>query len=150
MNEYSGIGAIRSVDFIIILCDNLEKMRNFYANTLNLELEFESHGQNAGFRVGTLYLSLRPRGRKYDGPKIDKKSASIQLSFRVPPADVDIAYKTLKNKDVEIIEKPTNQDWHHRTLFFKDPENNVLEIYADIHPDESAISSSELHKIKKL
>ncbi len=150
MTDYSGLGAIRSLDFVIILCDDLEKMRDFYANILDFELEFESPGQNAGFRVGTLYLSLRPRGRIYDGSEIDRDSASIQLSFRVPPADVDIAYGTLKSKGVEIIEEPTNQDWHHRTLFFKDPENNILEIYADIHPREASLYPSKVHEIKKL
>ena len=147
MNDYSGLGAIRSVDFIIILCDDLEKMRNFYADILDFEIEFESPGQNVGFRVGTLYFSLRPRGRIYDGSKINSNSASIQISFRVPPADVDIAYETLKSKGVDIIEKPTNHDWHHRTLFFKDPENNILEIYADIHPSDSTSFPSQIHKI---
>jgi catechol 2,3-dioxygenase-like lactoylglutathione lyase family enzyme len=27
---------------------------------------------------------------------------------------------------------PTDQPWGHRTLFFRDPDGNVLEIYADI------------------
>ncbi len=147
MSKYSGLGAIRSLDFVIILCNDMEKMRDFYSDILGFEIEFESKGKNVGFRVGTLYISLRPRGRTYDGAKIDHDSASIQLSFRVPPADVDIAYETLKRKAVKIIEKPTNQDWHHRTLFFKDPENNILEIYADIHPQDSASLPSKVHKI---
>ncbi|MEM7215227.1 MAG: VOC family protein [Pseudomonadota bacterium] len=149
MSEYTGLRAIRSLDFVIILCDDLAKMRDFYADLFDFEIEFETPGQNIGFRLGTLYFSLRPRGRTYDGEKTDKESASIQLSFRVPPADVDAAYETLKKKNIEVIEKPTNQDWHHRTLFFKDPENNILEIYADIHPDDSAATENELHKIVK-
>jgi glyoxylase I family protein len=38
-------------------------------------------------------------------------------------------------KNVEIIEPPTDRDmryWKHRTLFFKDPEDNILEIFAEI------------------
>ena len=38
----------------------------------------------------------------------------------------------LQARGVEILEPPASQSWGHRTLFFRDPENNVLEIYADI------------------
>lgn len=147
MDDYSGIGAIRSLDYVIILCDDLEKMRTFYAELFGFELEDDRPGRNASFRVGTLYLHLRPRGRGYDGPHGPEGSASMQLSFRVPPADVDLAYETLKAKDIEVIEGPTNQDWLHRTLFFKDVEGNILEIFADIHPREAAASPSGVHEI---
>jgi catechol-2,3-dioxygenase len=33
---------------------------------------------------------------------------------------------------VKILEPPQDKDYGHRTLFFKDPEGNILEIYADI------------------
>jgi catechol-2,3-dioxygenase len=38
----------------------------------------------------------------------------------------------LLEKQVEIIEAPRDEGYGHRTLFFKDPEGNILEIYADI------------------
>ena len=38
----------------------------------------------------------------------------------------------LISNEVETLEEPRQQDWGHKTLFFKDPEGNILEIYADI------------------
>ncbi len=149
MTDNSGLSAIRSMDYVIILCDDLERMQRFYADTFGFHIEDEQPGRWVGFRVGTLFLGLRPRGRPYDGPKITNESAAIQLSFRVPPADVDIAYQTLKDKGIAVIEPPTNQDWEHRTLFFADPENNIIEIYADIHPRDTASAPSALHQISK-
>jgi glyoxylase I family protein len=147
MMENSGLGAIRSMDYVIVLCDDLDNMKRFYRDIFDFRIEDEEVGQWVGFRVGTQFLGLRPRGRPYDGPKIADKSAAVQLSFRVPPADVDIAYQTLKAKGVNIIEEPTNQDWPHRTLFFADPENNVIEIYADIHPRDTASGPSSIHRV---
>jgi len=147
MNTKNGFEAIRSIDYVIILCHDFAKMRQFYCDTFGFHIEDESPGLWVGFRVGTLFLGLRPRGRPYDGPQIENESASIQLSFCVPPADVDIAYETLKEKGVEVIEKPTNQDWPHRTLFFSDPENNIIEIFADIHPRDTASSASGNHQV---
>ena len=93
-----------------------------------------------------MFLGLRPRGRPYDGPSAMDGGASVQLSFQVPPADVDLAYETLIGMGIEVIEPPTNQDWCHRTLFFADPETNILEIFADIHPRDTAALPSKLHQ----
>jgi glyoxylase I family protein len=148
MEGNSGINAIRSIDYVIVLCDDLEKMKRFYIDVFNFCIEEETDHWIA-FRVGTLFLGLRPRGRPYDGSKIPNMSAAIQLSFRVPPADVDLAYQALKTKNIDVIESPTNQDWPHRTLFFSDPENNILEIFADIHPNDTAAAPSGHHLLAK-
>ncbi|MEO1510516.1 MAG: VOC family protein, partial [Planctomycetota bacterium] len=134
------------VDFVILLCDDLAKMQAFYTDIFGFQIEDVQPEAWAGFRVGSLFLGLRPRGRPYDGPAVQPGSASVQLSFRVPPGDVDLAHEALVAKGVEIIEAPTDQDWCHRTLFFRDPENNVLEIYADIHPGDAGTAPSTLHR----
>lgn len=146
MVKYSGFGAIRSMDFVILLCDDFEAMRKFYSDIFDFRTEDVRPEDWAGFRVGTLYLGLRPRGRVYDGPSNPSGSASVQLSFRVPPADVDLAYEALVAKGIEVIEEPTDQDWCHRTLFFTDPEDNILEIFADIHPRDAAVAPSMIHR----
>jgi catechol-2,3-dioxygenase len=52
--------------------------------------------------------------------------------------------------NIAVIEPPTNQDWCHRTLFFADPEANIIEIFADIHPRDTAALPSKLHQIASL
>ena len=145
MSKLTGIGAIRSLDYVIILCDDLEKMKSFYSNLFQFQVDGDTPGHMMYFRVGTLFLGLRKRGRGYDGPSIQGSSAAIQISFRVPPADVDLAYEVLVEQGIDVIEVPTNQDWCHRTLFFRDPENNIIEIFADIHPRETLEKPSGAH-----
>ena len=82
-------------------------------------------------QVGSVLLTLRKRGRRYDGGKLPD-SAGVQLAFRVSPAEVETCYIELREKQVEIIDPPADQDYGHRTLFFKDPDGNILEIYADL------------------
>ena len=41
-------------------------------------------------------------------------------------------HQELLDKKMEILEPPRDQDYGHRTLFFRDPEGNILEIYAEI------------------
>jgi catechol 2,3-dioxygenase-like lactoylglutathione lyase family enzyme len=83
MNERCGFGAIRSVDYVIVLCNDLEKMKHFYASLFGFAVEDEEEGHWVAFRVGTLLLGLRPRGRSYDGPKVSDTSAKIQLRERL-------------------------------------------------------------------
>ena len=78
--------------------------------------------------LGSSLLTLRERGRRYDGKGVTE-SASIQLAFRVTPGQ---CYEELKTAGVPILEPPKEQEWGHKTLFFRDPEHNILEIYADI------------------
>lgn len=147
VNKNVGFSAVRSLDYVFILCDDVDKMKHFYRELFQFQIEEEAPGRMVVFRLGTLFLGLRSRGRQYDGPKIPNESAAIQLSFRVPPADVDIAYETLKARDIDVIEAPTNQDWPHRTLYFRDPENNVLEVFADIHVRETTSAPMGVHEL---
>ncbi|MEM7236861.1 MAG: VOC family protein [Pseudomonadota bacterium] len=145
MDVKTGLGAIRSMDYVILLCDDIEGMKRFYRDGLGFEIEDEAPGIWVGFRVGNLYLGLRPRGRRYDGRPIPASSAGVQLSFRLAPADVDAAFEELARKGIDVIEGPTNQDWPHRTMFLHDPESNIIEIYADIHPRETMADPSGVH-----
>jgi len=45
---------------------------------------------------------------------------------------LDACHAELVVKGVPIIRMPTDlPEWRHRTLFFRDPEDNVVEIYAE-------------------
>lgn len=146
-NANTGVGAIRNLGYIFILCDDLDKMKRFYQGLFRFRIEEEVPGRLIVFRLGGFFFGLRPRGRAYDGPTLPDSSAAVQLSFRVPPADVDLAHETLKARDIEVIEAPTNQDWPHRTLYFKDPENNILEIFADIHLRDTVSEPTGVHAL---
>ena len=124
------IESIRNLDYTILLCRDVVKMRSFYRDVLGFNLK-EDRDDWVKFQIGSSYLTLSPRGRWYDG-KTEGNGASVQLSFRVEPEGVDIAHQQLIEKSVEILEPPEDQSFGHRTLYFKDPEGNILEIYAEI------------------
>ena len=122
---------IRNLDYVILLCKNIETMRDFYRDVLGFKIDVDEYADEwVQYRVGSGLLCLRPHGRGYDGSAA--QGASVQLSFRLSPEGVNAAYHELREKSVEILEPPTDQDFGHRTLYFKDPEDNILEIYAEI------------------
>lgn len=127
---------IRNLDYVILLCEDWEAMRAFYRDTLRFPVYRDWDGW-CEVRVGGSLLALRRRGRSYDGPA--PVGAGVQLALRVAPNELNACWHELVNAHVEILEPPEDspygdpaERYGHRTIFFRDPERNVLEIYADI------------------
>jgi catechol 2,3-dioxygenase-like lactoylglutathione lyase family enzyme len=124
---------IHNLDYTILLCSRVNETRAFYKDVMGFPIELDLENW-VSFRVGATLLTLRPRGPCLtwdDGPAVSG-SAAIQLAFRVPPPAIDACHAELVAKGVPIIREPTDLPaWRHRTLFFRDPEDNVIEIYAE-------------------
>jgi glyoxylase I family protein len=124
---------IHNFDYVVLLCENINETRAFYEDVMGFALEFDSPDW-VSFRVGATLLTLKPRGPSLawdDGPAI-AGSAEVQLAFRVPPPAIDTCHAELVGKGVPIVQAPTDLPaWRHRTLFFRDPEDNIIEIYAE-------------------
>jgi catechol 2,3-dioxygenase-like lactoylglutathione lyase family enzyme len=50
----------------------------------------------------------------------------------VSATEVDQCADELVRQGVALLSPPTNQSFGHRTLFFRDPDGNLLEVYAQI------------------
>ena len=121
---------IRNLDYVILLCEEIPRMKAFYHEVLGFPV-YRGNEEWVEMNVGATLLTLRKRGRPYDGSKLPD-TAGVQLAFRVAPAEVDECHQDLIRKQVQILDPPRDMGYGHRTLFFKDPEGNILEIYADI------------------
>ncbi len=127
------LGGIRNLDYAILLCSKMEETRAFYRDIMKFPIESDRENW-VSFRVGAALLTLRPRGQWAvcdDGAAVPG-SAAIQLAFRVAPPAVDSCDAELRARGVNILRGPTDlPEWRHRTLFFRDPEDNIIEIYAE-------------------
>jgi lactoylglutathione lyase len=123
---------IRSIDYTVIFVRQMAAMREFYEKTLGLPLHKELGSKWIEFRVGSNTLALTERGGRFDDPSPPVGALSLQLAFRVAPSEVATCAETLRQRGAAIIAGPTDQPFGHRTLFFRDPDGNVLEIYAEI------------------
>jgi len=126
------LGGIGNLDYTILLCSKMEETRAFYRDIMQFPIETDQKNW-VSFRVGSSLLTLRPRGWSHfeDGKSIPG-SAAVQLAFRVAPPAVDACHTELLAKGVPVVRGPTDlPDWRHRTLFFRDPEDDVIEVYAE-------------------
>ena len=125
------LSAVRQLDYAIVLCEDLDRMKAFYRDLFDFPIASES-ATGLTFQAGAVKVSLRQRTRGYDGQGTRSQRPGVQLAFLVAPDEVARCYEQLVAKSVEILEPPTDQPRGPRTVYFADPEGNMLEIYAKI------------------
>jgi catechol 2,3-dioxygenase-like lactoylglutathione lyase family enzyme len=123
---------IRNIDYTVVFARDMKAMRSFYEDVMGFAVHSRLGESWTAYQVGSCLLALTERGVMFNDAPTPASALSVQLAFRVTPAQVDQCAETLRGKGVAIESEPTDQPWGHRTLFFRDPDGNVLEIYADI------------------
>ena len=131
-NSSSPFQAIRAVDYTVIFVRDMAAMRHFYEDVLCFPLSRELSPGWIEYQLGGNTLALaRPSRTAADAPT-PVGSASLQLAFKVSPPEVDACADELVRHGVSLLSPPTDQAFGHRTLFFRDPDGNLLEVYAEI------------------
>jgi catechol 2,3-dioxygenase-like lactoylglutathione lyase family enzyme len=133
-NPHSGSAfqAIRAIDYTVIFVREMATMRRFYEDILGFPLLRELSPRWVEYRVGNNTLALaKPSLTAADAPT-PNGSASLQLAFKVSIPEVDRCADELARQGVHLLSPPTDQVFGHRTLFFRDPDGNLLEVFADI------------------
>jgi catechol 2,3-dioxygenase-like lactoylglutathione lyase family enzyme len=128
----SAFQAIRAIDYTVIFVRNMDAMRRFYETVLGFSLQRVLSSGWIEFRIGCNTLALAIPSRTASDHPVPVGSAALQLAFKVSAAEVDACAKELARKGIDLVLPPTDQSFGHRTLFFRDPDGNLLEVFADI------------------
>ena len=126
------LSQIRQIDYTIIFARNMDAMRQFYETVMEFPLLRTLGDRWIEYRVGSTTLALTAHGLRFDDPPPAPGALSLQLAFRVAPQTVAECAAALEAKGVKLISPLTDHPFGHRTIFFRDPDGNVLEIFAEI------------------
>ena len=124
--------AVKDLTYTILLVDDMDAMKEFYRNLFPFQIRGEGADGLSFKPPGSTLFSLRRRTRDYDGKGPRHDAPGVQLAFRVEPNEVEECYQILLKHGVKIAEPVTDQPRRHRTIYFYDPDHNLLEIYAEI------------------
>jgi lactoylglutathione lyase len=130
--KLSALHHIRHLDCTVLFARDMDAMRNFYGNVMGFEVNRELQRGWIEYRVGSNLLVLTEHGVMFNDSRTPKGALSAMVAFRVTREQVDQCAEELTAKGIRLESGPTDQPWAHRTIFFRDPDGNVLEIYADM------------------
>ena len=126
------LNQIRQIDYTVIFARDREAMRHFYETVMEFPLQRTLGDAWIEYRVGSTTLALTAHGRRFNDAPPAEGMLSLQLAFRVAPPMVAKCAEALAAKGIELVSPLTDQPWGHRTIFFRDPDGNVLEIFAEV------------------
>lgn len=114
---------------VCLITANVSRLVNFYENVLGMKAQWSGE-QYAELRTGTGVLAIfsADAEEKYiPGSANAASNKSVILEFRV--TDVDQEYARLQPLVKIWVKKPTTQPWGTRSVYFRDPDGNLVDFY---------------------
>ena len=115
-----------------LITPNVNRLVNFYESVLGMRAQ-RSGEQYAEFHtgVGVLAIFSAEAQEKYIPGSADAaKNRSAILEFKV--ANVDHEYERLQPLVKIWVKKPTTQPWGMRSIYFRDPDGNLVDFYVPV------------------
>ena len=109
---------VERTDFVSVLTQDIKRAKQFYTETLGLEIESEGES-DMEFRCGQVTLDV------FDPSSIGQPFAVSPAGLALRVADVDAARAELEAKGVQF-DGETLVTEVCRMAFFKDPDGNIL------------------------
>jgi catechol 2,3-dioxygenase-like lactoylglutathione lyase family enzyme len=113
-----------------LITKNVKESVKFY--TFVLERDAQMSGADyAEFHTGVGVLAIfsaEAQDRYIPGSATVAHNRSVILEFRV--ADVDREYRRLRNVVKIWVKPPTTQPWGTRSIYFRDPDGNLVDFYS--------------------
>jgi catechol 2,3-dioxygenase-like lactoylglutathione lyase family enzyme len=129
-NLSSSIGVPRLVNACVITND-VRRLVEFYESMLRLKTKRSAQTTPSFPPVDEYWRFSRQRPRKcIPGSAEAAKNKSVILEFRV--ADVDQEYRKLQSLVRVWVKPPSTQPWGTRSIYFRDPDGNLVDFYAPI------------------
>jgi len=117
-----------------LITPDVNRLVKFYEAVLKLKAE-RSGESYAEFHTGAGVLAIfsaASQERYIPGSAEGAANKSVVLEFRV--ADVDQEYSRLQIVVKTWVKPPTTQPWGTRSVYFRDPDGNLVDFFAPAAP----------------
>jgi catechol 2,3-dioxygenase-like lactoylglutathione lyase family enzyme len=115
-----------------LLVSDVRALRDFYRKVLKLTPEPDLP-EYAEFDVGGGGLALYDvRYHNRLAPGSAKAGQNRSAMIEVEVEDVDAEYARLRRAVQQWVKPPTTQPWGSRSIYFRDPEGNLVNLYSRV------------------
>ncbi len=116
---------------ICLVSRDVRRLREFYESALQVEAE----GNDVHVKLetaGAVLSVFSESGMEGMAPGSMKDYGHGGFTIEFEVENVDDEYRRLKSMDVPIVKMPTTQPWGRRSVWFRDPDGNILNFYQDL------------------
>ena len=116
---------------ICIVTKDVPRLCAFYRQILKLEPE-EGNVFEIIPTEGAVLSIFSSEHMEDMAPGCLKESGYGSYTIEFEVKDVDREFERLQAMNVEIVKPPTTQPWGRRSVWFRDPDSNIINFYANV------------------
>ena len=119
------------VTHVCLITPKFEQMEDFYRQVLHMEPKRFQEDYLEFHTPGAIISLYRQESFQKIAPKASWRPGSCGMMLELQVADVDREYTRLQglNLGIDFILPPTTFPWGNRSIYLKDPDGNLLNIY---------------------
>lgn len=118
---------------VVLITNDVPVLTGFYQQVLGMS--GEGNETHMAFQLDGSQLAIfSTQGMEGIAPGSMQGAGSGNFTLGFQVADVDTEYKRVKALDVEFILLPTSHSWGSRSIWFRDPDGNIVDFYQVLSP----------------
>jgi catechol 2,3-dioxygenase-like lactoylglutathione lyase family enzyme len=124
---------MRRFNGICVITNNVRQLREFYEHVLQVQAE----GDDTFVAIPTTGATLSifsEQGMEHMAAGSMKQAGNGRYTLEFEVADVDMEYERLRAMNIPIVKPPSTQSWGRRSVWFRDPDANIVNFYANVIP----------------
>jgi catechol 2,3-dioxygenase-like lactoylglutathione lyase family enzyme len=133
----SGLILERSIFFmrkfkgICLITQDMRRLCEFYQTVLEVVAQGDEFFASLPVPGAELSIFAAP-GMQTMAPGSMEGAGTGSYSLEFEVGNVDQEYERLKTLNVPVIKPPTTQPWGLRSVWFRDPDGNIINFYAPV------------------
>lgn len=125
------IGAEHEIQRYLPDNTNVRRLRSFYTAVLQVEAEGDDTFTALSTKGAALSI-FTEQGMERMAPGSMQNSGCGRYTLEFEVEDVDQAYERLTAMHVTFVKPPTTQAWGRRSVWFRDPDANIVNFYKNV------------------
>jgi catechol 2,3-dioxygenase-like lactoylglutathione lyase family enzyme len=118
---------------ICLVTQDVARLRNFYISLLQVKADGDDTFTMLATQGAALTI-FSEEGMEHMAPGSMQNSGCGRYTLEFEVEDLDKEYERLKAIDVVFVKLPTTQTWGRRSVWFRDPDGNIINFFTRVTP----------------
>jgi catechol 2,3-dioxygenase-like lactoylglutathione lyase family enzyme len=125
------MGELMTFNGICLVTRDVRRVRQFYEAVLKSEFHGDETFAWLDGASGTFSI-FGAEGMEKMAPGSMKGAGHGSYTIEFEVDDVDAEFERLKGIGVQFVKEPTTQSWRRRSMWFRDPDGNIVNFYKSL------------------